>query len=278
MLQRVPFSVFYGGLLLIAGFGCLLHHAFSHKCAKRRLVNPWNISWVKFGCFVTGILSSEVFFGIMVKGILKHAVPSLTPEQRGMLIGTAMQLGMLAFLLGLRWACKEFFGIGINTRRLSLAKSFGIGLYQYALAIPLILLTAILWIAGLEWMRRVFHIPFELRVQDIVEFFIHQRNPWILVTITLFACIVAPITEEMAFRAGLYRFLKGKFGDFPALTISSTLFAALHDHWTAFLPLTLLGMILARTYEHFGNIRPAIFLHATFNTSTLILLVLEKVK
>jgi membrane protease YdiL (CAAX protease family) len=88
----------------------------------------------------------------------------------------------------------------------------------------------------------------------------------------LVACVLAPVYEELLFRAGLYRFCRQRLGRGWALLISGVCFGALHGNWAGFLPLALLGMGLAVAYEATGSIRVAIIAHGLFNLNTVLIL------
>jgi membrane protease YdiL (CAAX protease family) len=85
------------------------------------------------------------------------------------------------------------------------------------------------------------------------------------------ACVVAPLNEELLFRAGIYRFCRQHLGRNWALLISGCLFGALHANWASFLPLALFGIALALAYEATGDIRVSVLTHALFNLNTVVL-------
>jgi hypothetical protein len=85
--------------------------------------------------------------------------------------------------------------------------------------------------------------------------------------------ILAPIGEELVFRAGLFRFLANRMRPALAAAISAALFAAVHWNIQASLPLFVLGLTLAHVYHRSGRIIAAIVLHAAFNLNTLLSIV-----
>jgi membrane protease YdiL (CAAX protease family) len=86
------------------------------------------------------------------------------------------------------------------------------------------------------------------------------------------ACVLAPMMEELLFRAGLYRFCRQRLGRVAALLISGTLFGAIHANWAGFLPLSVLGVMLALVYEATGSIRVSIVAHAFFNLNSILMI------
>jgi CAAX protease family protein len=85
--------------------------------------------------------------------------------------------------------------------------------------------------------------------------------------------VLAPMMEELLFRAGLYRFCRQCLGRGSALVISGALFGAIHANWAGFLPLAFLGVMLALAYEATGSIAVPIVAHAFFNFINIISIV-----
>lgn len=79
------------------------------------------------------------------------------------------------------------------------------------------------------------------------------------------AIVVLPLIEEIVFRAGLYRWLRGRIGAVPANLAVSALFAVLHG-WT---PLSILrgagSVLMTYLYEKTGNLWSSVTSHAFFN-------------
>ncbi len=132
-------------------------------------------------------------------------------------------------------------------------------------AMPLLVLVSLAWMS----LIRVVGLPDQ--PQDLIALFAQMKSPWIAAGMLLIACVLAPIYEELAFRAGLYRYARQKIGRLPALLISGFCFGALHGNWAGFLPLAVLGMLLALVYEATGSIRVAIVAHGLFNLHTILL-------
>ena len=86
------------------------------------------------------------------------------------------------------------------------------------------------------------------------------------------AVIVAPVVEELIFRGFFYGLLRRRWGLVPATFFSSLVFGLYHLNVLAALPLTLVGVALAIVYERTGSLWWAIFWHALFNGSSLLLM------
>ncbi|MBI3885021.1 MAG: CPBP family intramembrane metalloprotease [Opitutae bacterium] len=107
--------------------------------------------------------------------------------------------------------------------------------------------------------------------QDLVEIFAKAGSPLVIAGMLFVACVLAPVNEELLFRAGIFRFLRQRFGRVTGFAVSSVCFGALHGNWAGFLPLVLLGAALALVYEKTGDIRVSMALHALFNLNTVLI-------
>ena len=107
--------------------------------------------------------------------------------------------------------------------------------------------------------------------QDLIGIFARTNSPFVIAGMLAVACVLAPLSEELIFRAGLYRYVRQKLGRTPALLASSLCFGALHGNWAGFLPLAVLGLILALAYEATGSIRVAVVAHSLFNLNTILI-------
>ena len=114
-------------------------------------------------------------------------------------------------------------------------------------------------------------------IQDVVEIIRTTGNPWVLAQWILVVALLAPIGEELVFRAGLFRFLANRMPPSVAAAISAALFAALHWNLQASLPLFALGLVLAAVYHKTGRILTSITLHAAFKLNTLLALIMGAV-
>jgi uncharacterized protein len=140
------------------------------------------------------------------------------------------------------------------------------GLAAFAMGLPFIYVTGLVW--GL--MMKAVGLPVDSQLAiDLFERV--DSLPW-YVTLTTTAVIVAPVTEEMIFRAGIFRHVRTRLPRWAALLLPACLFAALHVHLATFAQLTVLGVIFALAYERTGHIGTPIVAHAAFNLNMVLLL------
>jgi len=77
--------------------------------------------------------------------------------------------------------------------------------------------------------------------------------------------VVAPIVEEITFRALLFRWLRQRWPLWPAALLSGLVFASFHLEAATLLPLTIAGMALAWAYDRTGSLWASIVPHAGLN-------------
>jgi len=100
---------------------------------------------------------------------------------------------------------------------------------------------------------------FGLEVQgELTAIVAELDSPWWFV---VGAAVVAPLVEEAFFRGFMFAGLRGRYGWGRAALVSSALFALLHGQLTAFLPIFLLGLLLAYLYHATRSLWPGILFH-----------------
>lgn len=88
---------------------------------------------------------------------------------------------------------------------------------------------------------------------------------WVRLTMATLIICVAPIVEETFFRGYAYTVFKARWGTAGALLLSSLLFAGVHMYFIHFLPVFLLGFLLALSYEWRQTLVTPIIAHGVMN-------------
>ena len=261
----------YPALLLLGGLCCLGHYVCTLRLKKLpQAVDPWQGEWSDFLWFlwlvIFGVFAGSFASDILYKGL---GLASDTEDKTRFLFnGIGMQIGMLIVVCGYPLISKKDRG-QLNTRTLPWPRAAAIAAYGFLAAMPLLALLQFLLTAGLD------HLGIEAPLQSIIEMLRESYSLMEWAMIVLMTVVLAPLTEELLFRAGLYRFLKSRCHPSIAANISALLFALIHANAFSFLPLWLLGVFLVYSYEYSGSIRVPILWHAFFNLNTLIFLALE---
>jgi membrane protease YdiL (CAAX protease family) len=119
-------------------------------------------------------------------------------------------------------------------------------------------------------------VPNENDVQSLVIYFLKHPGWKERCSLILMATVVAPIAEEFIFRGYLYGVMRRFLGRVPGIALSSLLFAAMHLHLPSMPGLTVLAVALCLLYERTGSLWANIMVHATFNTISIVMLLIFK--
>lgn len=142
--------------------------------------------------------------------------------------------------------------------------SWWLGLKSYALILlPLLIATAL---------SQALFSRYETPAHPVILSVALMKTPFDWLLIFLQTAVLAPLVEETLFRGTLYPALRSKMGVMGGIAASSAVFAILHPTLPAgFLPLFLLGAVMAYLYETKGSLAPGILLHALNNGFILLL-------
>lgn len=112
--------------------------------------------------------------------------------------------------------------------------------------------------------------------QETVRSFKAAGSSVFRILLGITAIIIAPITEETLFRGFLYGVTKRFTDRWFAAVSTALIFAVVHSHVGALLPIFVLGLGLALAYEVTGCLLVPVFMHAMFNGFNIILLVFSE--
>lgn len=256
------FSIFFIGILVLT-------HTLLNKKKNILHVTNSNENWIEFGCLIWSLLM--IMFA--VQQVFFKSTTHLPIPWNKVTLGFIMQFVTLLFILLSIKCLPRLFAFPINSTA-TLLNATKEGILSFFEALPLIFIATLGWnFVTKIWSN--FGIVIPLKRQELVDLFANSNSKTLVATIIIFATIIAPITEELIFRGGIYRFLKSKISPIVALGISAVLFAWVHYNILSFLPLLLVGLLLARSYEKTGHILTPIVFHSLFNGNTLILLLLN---
>lgn len=147
---------------------------------------------------------------------------------------------------------------GLSLGRMS--EAISTGFRGYVAVFPwLFLLLAII----VEVSRRMGLKP---PVEPIQQLLFQEQRPHVLGMTIVLACIVGPIAEEFFFRGVLYGALRQRLSRLFAILVSGALFSLLHTSPIGFLPIMLLGCLLAYLYERTGSLASPLSVHIIHNT------------
>jgi membrane protease YdiL (CAAX protease family) len=225
----------------------------------------WETTLPDFLVFIVFVIGGSivcaVFAGLLSKGL------GLRGDAVTVLAGAGAQLGMLGGAC-IYWARPD------RGRPVAIASGSVLisGAVTFLISLPLLLLSANLW----EVLLKALKLPTEK--QSMIAMFANADSPLLLALMILLAVVIAPLTEELVFRAGLFRFLRGRVPRWVALAGPGLIFASLHVNWssleglTSLAPLVVLAVMFSLAYEYTGSICTPIVAHALFNLNTVLLI------
>ena len=126
--------------------------------------------------------------------------------------GATLHLGMILVFVFYRYFQSHLFPQTLNVEAMSSSKAVKFGIYYFLASFPLVWLTGLCWVFILECINKAgWEIPLDL--QPLVGIFEETKSPLALALLFIMAILIAPIAEELVFRAGIYRFFKSRVFD-----------------------------------------------------------------
>lgn len=255
------------GLALLWRDRANLRARFAGTAPARLAPPPYPLIWLAAGAgFAIG---GALIFNIAASWIGARWFARSPTGEIGtleLLVGGATQLGVLAGVAHLWfWHLRAYRSPEGSPRPVYALRAIGAG------AASLLAILPSLWIASLLWTSLLKAYDIKPEAQPVIVFFAKNQDPLSIGVMMLVAVALAPITEELVFRAGVFRALRGQIARPLAILLPSVVFAAIHGSFTMFPPLLVLAVGLSLAYEHTGHPLTPITAHALFNLNTLVL-------
>lgn len=137
------------------------------------------------------------------------------------------------------------------------------GITAYVFILPLLLVILILSIMVLNL------LGYNPPPQPVFEVFMEEKRSNMLLFLAAFVSVFGPIVEEIFFRGFMYSAVKKRLGILSAVFLSTLIFSFLHTNIVGFLPIMVLGALLAYLYEVTGSLVPSITVHIIHNSIIL---------
>lgn len=234
-------------------------------------LSPWLIPWDRFLLLGVEIIFGALLGALAIRGICSALPKALQPSLAfsEIVISSGLHLGAVAAM-----ARASFSGVTASSKDpadqpvrppVSTGRAVLLGLLTFVVAIPLLTAVALVWQGALD----VFGIPAEK--QELLDVFSQTHDPAKLGFMIVVAVVIAPVTEELIFRAGIFRYLRTRLPRWLAYVIPAALFALLHANLAVFFPLFALALLFSIAYQRTGRIVTTMVAHALFNLNTIIL-------
>ncbi len=190
-------------------------------------------------------------------------------------IGVLLNVPLWACFVGFPLVARRREGLdwrrhlGWGMRPVDVPMGLAVGVLAQLLVLPLLYLPILQWVDGED---------LEEPARNLVA---AARSPADVIALVVLTVIGAPIAEEVLYRGVLFRGIvdleahRGRVGVGVAVIASSAVFAASHLQLLQFPGLMAIGAIAAVAMHLTGRLGTAIWIHAGFNATTVVLLLGE---
>jgi uncharacterized protein len=242
---------------------------------------PWSISLSDFLACTIAVIGGGFFFQLLGRAIGEPFLRkySATDDTRTILYAVATQFGALIgaagagiYLRSQRKFANRMDSAAPSDPPRSPAPPLSVsGMLTFLAVLP------VAYLSGLIWEQLINSLGMPSELQESVEIFIRLKSHSMFVIFLVTATIIAPVTEELVFRAGLFRYLRTRSPRWVALLVPGLFFALLHVNWDtknglgSFAPLTALAVVFSLAYERTGRIGVTMIAHGLFNLNSILL-------
>ncbi|MCC5834855.1 MAG: CPBP family intramembrane metalloprotease [Opitutales bacterium] len=276
-IEQHPWVLIYFAALFagsVISFIILMRQVLVNKRLQKRPVTQWPIHPPDFALFICILVLWFIGSSTAVAHLIHWLADGPSVGTWAMLIGgLVMQIGMAYIFFWfhhLHWRADEG---PINPRFMETMQAMKLGFFYFLASLPIIYFVGLIWGLLIDFVRAL-GLPWEPSPQDSILIFRGMDSPLMILTMIVLAVIIAPIVEEIIFRAGIFRFFKGRVSFVAAILISSLVFGLVHANIQSFAGLVAVGACLCVAYELSGNLKVAMFFHGFFNLNTLLLLLM----
>jgi len=248
--------------LLLGGLAALWRYGLS-PAARRTpaALAAWDVSLTDFFLFIWIVLCS---------GLIAPFIAGLWIKRQGYNADLRLILSTVAFQGGLLLGV-AIFRLGFGRRNPAAAplprtaNPLVAGAVTLLVALPVVMLVSLVW----QTILKLCHI--EAPQQEAIDILRNAHSALPVALLLLSAIVIAPISEELIFRAGVFRYVRTRLPRWAALLLPAAIFGAMHANLASFAPLVALGIVFSLAYERTGRISTSMVAHALFNLTTTLL-------
>lgn len=263
-------------LILLAG---IFIDALFIVAYREKKITPWlmryptEVQWPVSAAVKAFIILffSEIAISLVLSAL--NSMFSLTEMTRHLLVMSTtffrnIVVTSYIFVLILKHYRLSLADLGFHLKSVVRNILFGLAAYWGFIPLYFLLLVGIMGIMKL--------IGYEPPVQTIAQIVYEEDNQRLVFAFGVFIAILGPIFEEILFRGFVYQALRKRWGFWRGLIAVSVIFAVLHAHWVALVPIFALSVVLTLVFEATGSLIPSMMLHMTHNLLALTVLLAVK--
>ncbi len=262
-------TIFFLGLVIdINLLGLKLRKETLDISTHRQEAVAWNI------VDVARVVILFLFFGYMImiiESLLAGTLAWLKHDNLRMMLNSSIldTIGLVfIFYFTVRQYRARLVSLGLTVK--NFIRNVFYGIVGYLAAIPVLITTLVVVITVMNILK---YVP---EKQPVVELFLKEKDPAFLTYTSIFAAVAGPVIEEIFFRAFMYSAVKKYIGVLWATILTAAIFAGLHTNVVGFLPILILGILLAYLYEKTGTLVSSITVHVMHNLSMVYFVLLLK--
>jgi len=257
------YGIFAGFFMLIAGMIMNLIFLFNRKeIIPNKIFEKKIVSWDIAD--VLRVIIIVIFSGYALS---TASAVILKSTHFNMDINLRMMLGTF-FIDMAAWAVIFYFILVKYKDKLSSLGITFMGFYKnvlsgiaaYIFILPVLIMTLILSMLFLD------RIGYKAPPQPVFDMFFEEKRSSVILFLAIFVSILGPIVEEIFFRGFLYSAVKKRFGVLIGVLLSGALFSMLHVNIAGFLPIMILGVLMAFLYEATGSLVTSAAVHILHNS------------
>jgi len=165
-------------------------------------------------------------------------------------------LAILTFAAGKGVRVREMLGFSAPR----LPEAMRIGFRGYLALFPWLFLLLYLVTETARW------VHFKPPLEPIHELIFREAHPAVLIITVVLACLIGPLAEELFFRGVVYGAIRQRTSRIIAMLVSGAVFSLIHTNVMGFVPIMVLGWLLAYLYERTGSLLVPLAVHILHNT------------
>ena len=251
------FFIFMASLILNIGF-IFSRKKIDFKGGPYKAPISWGISDLIRASIII------IFTGYLI-GIIESFMFKLFHLNIG--LNLHMMLNTFFIDVAVTWVILYFVIVKYKQRLQVLGLRFGSifndilsGITAYIFILPLLFAALILsmWFLNL--------LGYSPPSQPVFEVFMEEKRTNVLLFLAILVSVFGPAVEEMFFRGFMYSAIRKRLGVLAAAFLSASIFSLLHTNIVGFLPIMVLGVLLAYLYEKTGSLVAPVAVHVIHNS------------